>query len=132
LENEPDAVAEPSTGESDVPVCVVTIGGVDGPMRVMLGVCGVLFEKIDSLFSGFSIVVGGPGEIFVGSVCRDTEEVVSLHQGSRDSVDGDGLEIRRRGDELEDVIDGVLLDVGGVHFRCGVDWIVFHLDGGCL
>jgi hypothetical protein len=30
---------------------------------------------------------------------------MSLHQSSRDSVDGDGLEIGRRGDELEDVID---------------------------
>jgi len=43
-------------------------------------------------------------------------------------MDGDGLEIGRRGDELENVINIVLFDVGGIHCRCGVDRVVIHLS----
>ena len=62
----------------------------------------------------------------MGSVCGNAEEVVSLHQGSREGMDGDGLEIRGRGDELKNVIDVVLFDVGGIHCRCRDDRVVFH------
>jgi len=117
LENESNVFAKPGARESDVTVGVVAIGGIDGPVGLMLCVSVVPLEEIDGLSSGFPVVVGGPGEILVGNVWRDTEEVVSLHQGAREGVEGNGLEIRRRGDELEDVIDIVLLDVGGTYFR---------------
>ena len=48
-------------------------------------------------------------------IWKDAEEVVPLHQSSGEGMNGDGLEIGRRGDELEDVIDVVLFDVGGIH-----------------
>ena len=96
---------------------VVPIGGIDDPVGVMLGVGVVLFEEINSFLSGFSIVVGRPGEILVRDIWRDAEEVVPLHQSSRKGMERDGLEIGRGGDELEDVINVVLLDVGGIHFR---------------
>ena len=126
MEDEPDAIAEPGARKGDVSVGVIAVGGVDSPVGEMLGVGVVLLEEIESLFHGFSVIVGRPGEILVGSVCGDTEEVVSLHQGSREGVDGDGLEIRGRGDELENVIDVVPFDVGGIHCRCWVDRVLFH------
>ena len=128
MEDEPNALAEPGRRKGDVPISVVAVGGVDGPVGVMLGVAVVLLEEIQSLFPSFPVVIGGPGEVLVGSVRRNAEEVVPLHQGSREGVDGDGLEIRGRGDELENVIDIVLFDVGGIHCRCGVDRVVFHLS----
>ena len=42
---------------------------------------------------------------------------MSLHHGSGEVMDRNGLEVGRRGDELKDVIDVVLFDVGGIHFR---------------
>ena len=132
MEDEPNAFAESRTRESDVPIGIIPIGRVYGPVGVMVGVRVVLLEEIDSLFSGFPVVVGGPGEVLVRGICRNAEEVVPLHQSSREGMDGDGLEIGRRGDELEDVIDIVLLDVRGIHFRCGVDRVVFHSRGGVL
>lgn len=132
LEDKPNAFAEPRARESDVPIGVIAIGGVDGPVGLMMGVRVVLLEEINSLFSSFPVVVGGPGEVFVRGICRNAEEVVSLHQGSREGMDGDGLEIGRRGDELEDVIDVVLLDGRGIHFRCGGYRVVFHFLEGVL
>ena len=113
-----------------MPIGIIPIGGVGGPVGVVLGEGVVLLEEIQSLLPGFSVIVGGPGEVLVGSVGRNAEEVVSLHQSSREGVDWDGLEIRGRGDELENVIDVVLFDVGGVHCGCGVDRVLFHLWRG--
>ena len=121
MEDESNTFAEPRTRESDVTVCVVAVGGIDRPVRVMLRVGVVLLEEIDSLFPSFPFIVGWPREILVGGIWRDVEEMVPLHQSSGECMGGDGLEIGRRGDELEDVFDTVLLDVGGVRLRRRVD-----------
>ena len=107
-------------------ISVIAVGGVDGPVGVMLGIAVVLLEEIYSLFPSFPVIVGGPGEVLVGGVYGNAKEVVPLHQGSREGMDGDGLEIGWRGDELENVIDVVLFDVGGIHCRRGIDRVVFH------
>jgi hypothetical protein len=116
LENEPNAFAEPGTRESDVTISIVSIGGVDCPVRVMVRVGIILFEQVNRLFSGLSIVVGWPGEIFLRSVWGNAEEVVPLHHCSREFMCGNGLEVGRRGDELKDVIDFVLFEAGRIHF----------------
>ena len=126
MEDEPNAFAEPRTREGDVTIGVIAIGRVGSPVRVMLRVGVVLLEKIDSLFSSFAVVVGWPREIFVGGIWGDSEEVVPLDQSFRESVDGDVLEIGRRGDELKDIIDVVPLDVRGIHLWRRVDLVEFH------
>ena len=117
LKDEPNAFTEPRRRESNMSVGVITIRGINGPVRVMLGVGVVLLEEIEGLLPRFPVVVGGPGEIFVRGICRYAEEVMPLHHGSREGMDGDSLEIGGWRDELEDVIDVVLLDIGGIHFR---------------
>ena len=126
LEDEPDSFAEPRTREGGVTIGVIAIGGVGNPVRVMLRVGVVLFEKIDSLFSSFAVVVGWPREIFVGGIGGDSEEVMPLDQSFRESMDGDVLETGRRGDELKDIIDVVLLDVRGIRLWRRVDLVELH------
>ena len=68
MEDEPNALAESGTREGDVTIGIVSIGGVGSPVWVMVRVGVVLLKQVDRLFSGFSVVVGWPGEIFVRSV----------------------------------------------------------------
>lgn len=79
MEDEPNAFADSRARKGDVSISVIAIGGVDGPVWVMMGVAVVLLEEVYSLFPSFAVVIGGPGEVLVGSVRRDAEEVVSLH-----------------------------------------------------
>ena len=82
FEHEPYAFAESGAGESDMAVGIVSIGGVSGLVRVVVRLSVVLFKQFDRLLGGFAVVVGWPGEVFVGSIWRDSEEVVPLHHSS--------------------------------------------------
>ena len=117
MEDESNPFSEPRARESDVTIGIVAIGGIDGPVRMMLRVGVVLFKEIDGFLSCHPVVVGWPRKILVRGIWGNSEKVMSLHQSSREGVDWNSLEVGRRGDELEDIIDVVPFDIGGIHFR---------------
>ena len=132
LEDESNIFAKPGARESNVAICIVAVGGVRSSVWIVARVGVILLEQVDRLFSGFSIVVGWPREILVRSFWRDTEEVMSLHHSSGEAMDRNCLKIGRRRNEVKDVIDAVLLDVGGIHLWWRVDRGVSHSGASVL
>ena len=115
MEDEPNAFAKPGARESDVTIGIVAVGGVRSPVWIMVREGVILLEQVNRLLPSLSIIVGWPGEVLVRSFWRDTEEVMSLHHSPGEVMDGNCLEIGRRRNEVEDVIDAVLLDARGIH-----------------